>query len=621
MENSADYLGLVRRAQRGDKESLERLTELADERLRVDVYRLTLRDDLTGEIVQESLLEMFKVLGDLKEANKFWPWLYKIALNKLRLHHRKEKRRREVTTCAAEEGDSRHAGQEALAGAITEELRQIVLGSMRKLTPRHRAVLTMRCYREMDYSAIGESMGCSEFAAKMLFYRAKKSLRRELSRYGFSKGMLVTALLLFGKITAPSEAAAMGLSVTAATTKVGVAAGLAAFLTSKSGVVSLTAAGALAVGTSMVASSALDNGGPAEPAGPAVVSPLGANAALSDGSVQEHWYYYPRKAADQVMMRLVRWDSQEKDAYCSWLQNDQANYYFDRRANTVHIRNRRMFNSDLSVWRLPTDDSQLREFIGLIEGSGAGGERIARDGDGLLVIVSRNEQGDHSQKIRHYNASDEQYFLYGWPAGARVVDERDAMHSRGWTYFAVTGNMDGRPVRGRGRVPFVGEAFGRHYPWLRLKVGFDLEIVDDGAAACVLDGGAAVIGRYRGGSFFSGLARPWTGLHSIDTVRRDAASQQTWFETKSGAEESKVHVALTCGRVRLTYTIDLENDLIEGIGFSTDDGRTGELSFEYLRQIDDLGPEFAAPRTSRSPGALRPDDGNLWLAKLMNPRW
>ena len=82
---------LVKQAQLGDKDSLSRLTRLAEERLRVDVYRITLTEDLTHDIVQESLLEMLKILSELKEADKFWPWLYKIALNKVRHHHRKKK--------------------------------------------------------------------------------------------------------------------------------------------------------------------------------------------------------------------------------------------------------------------------------------------------------------------------------------------------------------------------------------------------------------------------------------------------------------------------------------------------------------------------------------------------
>ena len=63
MKKNVDYVSLVERAQLGDKQSLERLTELAEERLREDVSRITLNPDLTQDIVQEILLEMLKKLG------------------------------------------------------------------------------------------------------------------------------------------------------------------------------------------------------------------------------------------------------------------------------------------------------------------------------------------------------------------------------------------------------------------------------------------------------------------------------------------------------------------------------------------------------------------------------
>ena len=58
MVGQVDTIELVERAQRGDQQSLNTLAGIARERLRVYVYRLTQQDDLTQEIVQESLLEM-----------------------------------------------------------------------------------------------------------------------------------------------------------------------------------------------------------------------------------------------------------------------------------------------------------------------------------------------------------------------------------------------------------------------------------------------------------------------------------------------------------------------------------------------------------------------------------
>ena len=60
---------LVKRAQLGDEDSLNLLAEWARPELSAYVYRITLQPELTQEIVQESMLEMFKVLGKLENRS------------------------------------------------------------------------------------------------------------------------------------------------------------------------------------------------------------------------------------------------------------------------------------------------------------------------------------------------------------------------------------------------------------------------------------------------------------------------------------------------------------------------------------------------------------------------
>src|SRR5210317_1847371 len=92
---------LIERAQQGDKQCLEQLARQARVRLRTYVYRMTQRDDLAQEIVQETLLEMCKVLGKLKNNDRFWSWLYGIAENKLRRHYRTEQTQKRLAVSNA----------------------------------------------------------------------------------------------------------------------------------------------------------------------------------------------------------------------------------------------------------------------------------------------------------------------------------------------------------------------------------------------------------------------------------------------------------------------------------------------------------------------------------------
>ena len=616
MDQQSDQIELIRRAQGGDRQCLGQLAMQARERLYTYVYRLTQQDDLAQEIVQESLLEMCKVIGKLKKEDRFWPWLYGIATNKLRRYYRTEKAQRRLAVSSMKRKSTAKEQQDGLENLVSEELKHIVSGAMKKLRTRHKAVLVMRCYDGMPYSDIAESMGCSEFSTRMLFLRAKRALQRELSRSGLSKGSLLTALVLFGKITAPSEAAASQISVTAAATKVGLAAGIAGALTSKTAIVSLTAAGALTVGT-VIMNSGQSNQGTKDlstsPASMQNISWLGGN----NNTYRKFLYHFPDGPAGSMMLRAQSGVSGGK-SYWQVLQDDSANYIYSN--GRLNINNYRVWNDDLSVIKLPTDNPKMTNFICRVEGSKNTMEHVAARGKGLQVIAEWDQYNDNNQpRITHdynYNALEEDYFQSDWPTPAEEKDNRDQMHKRGWTYFRVEGRINGQNVFGTGRLPFVDIYSKRYGPWLKLHVGY-LKIVDDYKQAYISRQFSNEARTYDGGSFFKGLSRPWRGLHTIDTIRRDAAEKSIWFDTKLMPEGRFAQVELTHEDTKIVYKIDMETDVVDQITVSTDRGDTANLNFSYLESVDGLDQEFLPPDKPGNPMAAESDPGILWLAQLV----
>ena len=620
MVNDKEHAELIRKARLGDKGSLSRLAEVARVHLREYVLRLTLQGDLTEDIVQESILEMFKVFDKLKKADRFWAWLHGIAFNKIRSHYGRQWRHKTISLSDVAHEIATEESQNALVDMVNRELKQIVLKSMRELSPRHRAVLTMRCYKEMAYSDIAMLMGCSQFGAQALFYRAKKALAKKLSRHGLGKGYLLTALVLFGKLTAATESSAASVSVTAATLKVGAAASLAAIVTSKTAIVSLTAAGTIAVSTVAITHGTdnIDNELQKTGTQTSLITPQQAQA---DRPMEQCWYFFPEGTGGPVMMRLLEFSKSGKQSYCRYLQNQHANYSYDK--SIIYKNNYRMYNPDLSVRRLPTDVKDLSQFISHIEGKPDDMEYFSGKGKGLLVISKRSsDHGDRIWRIdRHFNVLEEEYFQYDWPQSAKTIDNRDQMHRRGWTYFRISGQINGQQVSGTGQIPFVYATSKRFTPWLKLQIGSSFKIVDNSTMACVLDRNSKVVTAYAGGSFLKGLGRPWMGLHTIDTVRRDAAEKRVPFETKKITGDKKIEVVLTHEQVRLVYTIDMETDIIEKITFSTNSGDEGELQFSYLQNIDNLGSEFSRPGTTSYRRVKHSPPGMLWLMKLINNSW
>jgi hypothetical protein len=458
-----------------------------------------------------------------------------------------------------------------------------------------------------------------------LFYRAKKALTRELSRHGFTKGSLVLALVLFGKMTAVSEAAAAEVSVTTATMSVGPLAAVVATATSKVGVVTLATAGVVAAGSVTMTSNKA-----AGLLGLRPDSPTGLPAAswrtASPQAEKECWHYFPEGPDQAVMTRLVTFNRSGNEPVCLILENQYANYHFDYGSNTVTIRNHRTWEEDLRVKRLPTDPPALTDVLSQIEGRPCNIAHVPSRDRGLLVVARHTADGEHmlQQVDQHPTALEEEYFQFGWPKSARVVDQRDAMHRRGRAYFRISGRINGIPLSGSGRLPLVYAASRLHHPWLDLRLGRRQRVVDTENGAVVYDRDGRVSGRYAGGSFFKGLARPWMGLHSIDTIRRDAAVQKLQFRTQYDGADC-ANVTVKADSVTLSYTINMKQDVVERITFASDDPKasdflTGQIEFTYLQDTDGIGPEFSEPRAIATGTGKSSPYGMLWLTQLLQPQ-
>jgi hypothetical protein len=437
-------------------------------------------------------------------------------------------------------------------------------------------------------------------------------LQRELSRNGFGKGSLLAALVLFGKMTAPSKAAAAQVTVAASTIKVGLLTGIAGLATTKTAIVSFTAAGVLTAGTIVTTSGPWKQG--TEGHRPSVANQAIGQFDQSSNAEEEYWYYFPEGPAKPMMLRAKSGTVGEK-SYWQILQNDRANYYYHN--NSVHINNYRIWAKDLSVLTVPTDHPRMTDFLCQVEPSTKAMNHISAKGRGLLLIAARSKAKDSNRPwaIRHYNVLEEDYFQSDWPAKAKVFDNRDAMHKRGWTYFRVSGKVNGQNVSGTGRIPFVYATSEQYSPWLKLQVG-SLVIVDTYKEAYLNRLQSEQLETYPGGSFFKGLLRPWMGIHTIDTVRRDAAEQRISFETKHLPDNRFAQVELDCEGVRLVYKIDLETDVIDEITFSTNQDNTGNLKFSYLQSIEGVSEEFRPPRPRRR-RASKSSPGLLWLVQLV----
>lgn len=627
------FIKLVRLAQQGHENCMSQLAEEAEGRLRAYIYRVTLDHDLTQDLSQEALLQMVKSLKSLKKAERFWPWLYRIAQSKIQQHYKTRQKKTAITESAlyedflAQRCDGRQ--EDGFGQLARKELSRKVMSAMQRMQQNYRAVLSLRCLEQLSYADIGVAMECSEVTARVLFFRAKQTLKRQLSQQGLSKGLLLTSLGLFGKLTTPAEAASSAsVTVTAASAKVGLTAAVIATASTKLGIATMAAA---AVGLAGVGGiSALSETPLPEREEVRSLhyttqlrsSNWGPTSSLSKRAY-EQWYSLPEGVDGPIFMRMQRWTPQQEKQHCTWLQDAHANYYYFSDEKRVYIHNYRVFWSNLKVWRLPTDTAEFTDFLSQVEGQTKGLVPTRDPRTGLLVDAVDNRFVDalNFRTQYEYNSTGEERFQNDWAADVPVIDKRDQMHRRGWTYFRVHGRVGDKTIEGRGQIPFVYEACNEHPPWMALNISDNLEIVDcsDGAYLRRADG--SLIAAYAPGTFFQGLARPWMGMHAMDSVRRDAAEQRVWFETRPAANKRDVVVTLLHDdrgmKTDLVYTIDAEEDIIKDIRFDIRKKTRGSLVFEYIRDIDDFGDEYGEP-TVYDGEQLSVDEkpGILWLVSL-----
>lgn len=610
------YTELAEKALRGDQDALRQLAEVVHEPLRSYVYRITLSEDLRDDIVQETIVEMFRIFGQLKKSDHFWSWLCKIALNKIRISSRTQARHKELLQEHAERLTAKAADLEGLTNIVNEEIKQAIFLAMSKLKDEQKAVLSMRCYENMSYSQIAEVMGYTELQSRLMFFRAKNNLQKHLFRFGFPKKATLTALLIFGKLTAPSEAVAAQMTLAPAALTVGTLATAIGILTGKTALILITG-GSITLGTvTVVSHNNIQGQNNIIPAQEMTRVQQFSDTEESPQILEGH-YYYPEGNAGPLMTRLSV-SRQSNSMPCKILQNNSGNYFYSGKTGSVKINNYHYWNKDLSVMILPTDDPEMVLFISRIEGLSPDMQTMkATTNKNLLVVAQRQDQTNTiSLAIQNYDALMEEQFQYNWPANTLLDDQRDDIHRRGWCLFTMKGTLNGEPLSGVGQIPFVYDMSKNRPAWLQLHVG-GLTIVDTPQGAVRVNTKTKSKISYPTGTFLKGLNTPWLGLHCIDTIRREAADKRVFFETACNSDVSKCTITLKQPLGDIIYRIDMNQDLIEKIEFTDlHENRIGEIRFEYL------APESAGLQDFRMPQiqdtGIRSTPQTHWLAELVS---
>ncbi len=655
-------LELVDLARGGDPRKVDALAERVRDRVYPYLRRVTLDEHKAEDLTQDTVLAVLNSLGNLRQTERFWSWVFTIASNLAREQVRTQIRHRTISMSAVDEAQLTTPRETAdgLTEASRQELALLTQQAMSRVGERFRMVLALRFYEDLPHAAIAQVMGCTEFNARALFCRAKLVLARELKKLGVGRKGLLPALAAFGAMTLhPSAAPAATVTVSSTALAEGL---LATLFTTKAKI-----AVALLLLVSAIGSWAFLGGGrsAASPRQPALLPPppivtrpdgtrtfdtsplyirtvchgrcLGAKSGIAP--LFELWFCFPEGVDGPHLKRFVPVDDANRERVRWTIETADMNYNFWGAPGEIHVTNARSFCSMLHTAILPTDSAEFGAFVQEIDGKmshamvdklGFAFERDPATGFVIAATDTRPRVAPTCRSTVEYNPPMEANpFAYVPPQDMEVIDDRDIMHRRGWTYYRVEGRLGEEAITGTGRIPFTYAASRTQPPWLRLRIGDRLTLTDDGRRAVVQDASGQIRLARPGRSFLRGMSRPWEGFHTLDTIRRDAAAVRCRYST--GHDElSRYLIHLLPDSVISTpnhpghsaeYLVDAQADVLVNARYwlDTDPAPACTLQFTYLQELDEQTDEFAAPQIpAASPIDPPPDDTPLWPLDLMS---
>ena len=169
---------LVSNAKNGDRASLEKLAAVYHRMVFGLIYhRIADRMD-AEDLTQEVFEEMTRSIKKLRDPLSFKTWLCRIALNRVRDFHRREKRRPfwpEPETEGAIE--TRADPKSPLDQVQAQEFWRQLHGLVHVMSKKEREAFLLRYVDQLRIKEIGEIMRISESATKTHLSRALKKLR------------------------------------------------------------------------------------------------------------------------------------------------------------------------------------------------------------------------------------------------------------------------------------------------------------------------------------------------------------------------------------------------------------------------------------------------------------
>lgn len=186
--DSVELSTLLQRASKGDQGAWEELLQLYSRRVYA-LARSRLRNDhLAEELTQSVFCTVASKLATTgyTEQGKFEPWLFRVAINRIRDHVRSMQRRGPIGSDAALEGVAAAPNTTGAASQTDSDVMQALRGAMESIGDADRQVVELRHQAGLSFAQIAEILDEPIGTLLARHHRALRKLKSILESAGVS---------------------------------------------------------------------------------------------------------------------------------------------------------------------------------------------------------------------------------------------------------------------------------------------------------------------------------------------------------------------------------------------------------------------------------------------------
>ena len=141
-------------------------------------YRFLWNHDDAEDVAQDALATAYRESEDLRDDDRWWPWLCRIVIRRCHEHGRQKQRRRKYEAAMRDEANRNSAEPKLLDSA---EAKAQVSRLLQDLPRRQREVLVLRHLQGMSCEEVGDVLDIAPATVRVHTKAAREALRRRLT--------------------------------------------------------------------------------------------------------------------------------------------------------------------------------------------------------------------------------------------------------------------------------------------------------------------------------------------------------------------------------------------------------------------------------------------------------